>query len=284
MRLPLVIGGIGTIAIVIILVSQIDLSPNIIENDSKNNLINARIEVVENYEKPVFNDEFVIDGLRLSELNISIIDNASSPLEPFIDKQGRVIASMISNVQTDEYLLALGDKTIKLENRDDLLTAEYTNNIIPDRIIIKGDKQIELTVKPFLKEVINNEINYYEIKKIRINEQEIIVEIADDNEKRALGLMYRDYLPEHAGMFFILNKEGITSFWMQNMLIRLDMIWIDEDGKIVDITKNAQPCTDDIESCTYRPDEPVKYVLEVNAGFTDKYDIKEGDVIELYTI
>ncbi len=141
-----------------------------------------------------------------------------------------------------------------------------------------------MAIKPLVKEVINNEINYYEIKRIKINEQEVIVEIADTNDKRALGLMYRDYLPEHAGMFFILDKEGVTSFWMQNMLINIDMIWIDKDGKIVHITKYAEPCADDIEACTYKPDEPAKYVLEVNAGFADKYDIKEGDVIELHVI
>ena len=283
MRLPLIIGGIGTIAIIVILASQMQFNPGIIESSDKNNLIDARIEVVKNYQKPVFNEEFVIDGLRLSELNISIIDDRS-PLEPFIDDGNKVIASIKSNDQSKEYLLAFDDKTIRLEEKDDLLIAEYSNDLVPDRIIIKGEKQIELAIKPLLKEVINNKVNYYEIKRIKVNDLDIIVEIADTNDKRALGLMYRDYLPEYAGMFFVLDEEGITPFWMQNMLISLDMIWIDEDGKIVDITKDAQPCKDDIKACTYQPDEPAKYVLEVNAGFTDRHNIKEGDIIELHAI
>jgi hypothetical protein len=156
------------------------------------------------------------------------------------------------------------------------------NRELPYKLVIKDeDERIELTIKPLLKEVINDNIYYYELRRAFIDDRILLVEIADTNEKRALGLMYRDYLPEDAGMFFILDREARTSFWMKNMLISLDMIWINSDGKIVHITKNAQPCKDDIEACTYQPDEPAKYVLEVNAGYTDKYDIKEGDYVEL---
>lgn len=275
MRLPLVIGAIGTIAIIVILLLPMQYTEVV---ESNNNLMNARIEVVTSNKNPTFNDEFVVDGIRLSELNIMIVSDARSPLDALVNN--KAIASIISNDRTREYLLAFDNYTKRLEVKDGLLTAEYDNEIAPDRLIIKGDKQIELAVKPLIKEVINNETIYYELRRVRIDEQEIIVEIADTNEKRALGLMYRDYIPERSGMLFILDKEGRTSFWMKNMIISLDMIWIDSEGRIVDITKNAQPCSDDISACIYTPDEPAKYVLEVNAGFADRYGIKGGLIIE----
>ncbi len=81
----------------------------------------------------------MIDGVRLSELNIRIIGDVRSPLEPFVSYEGRVVASMISNEQANEYLLAFDDKTIKLEAKNDLLEAEYSNNIVPYRV---GNKAI----------------------------------------------------------------------------------------------------------------------------------------------
>ena len=109
-------------------------------------------------------------------------------------------------------------------------------------------------------------------KLIKIN-----VEIADDNEERMKGLMFREKLDDNAGMFFIFENEGYLTFWMKNTLIPLDIIFIDKSFDIVDI-KNAVPCLED--SCTlYTSTKPSKYVLEVNGNFTTKNNIKIGDKI-----
>ncbi len=104
------------------------------------------------------------------------------------------------------------------------------------------------------------------------------VEVADTEIKRAIGLMNRTNLPEKSGMLFIFGSERTVSFWMKNTLIPLDMIFISEDKKIVNIKRQAQPCkTLDCES--YKSEKPVKYVLEINGGLSDKLGIREGDGI-----
>lgn len=106
---------------------------------------------------------------------------------------------------------------------------------------------------------------------------EINVEIADDNEERSKGLMFREVLEETAGMFFVFENEDYRTFWMKNTVIPLDIIFIDKNFRIVDI-KYAEPCKQD--PCKlYRSAKPAKYVLEVNAGFTEKNNIKIDDKI-----
>ena len=103
----------------------------------------------------------------------------------------------------------------------------------------------------------------------------IDIEIADDDSKREIGLMGRPVMGEREGMLFIFEEEHIASFWMRNTILPLDMIFIDKTGKIITIHKNTKPFSDD----TYTASGLTLFVLEVNAGFTDKYEIKEGDRI-----
>jgi len=101
------------------------------------------------------------------------------------------------------------------------------------------------------------------------------IEIADDENERMRGLMDRLELPENAGMLFIFDGDEPRSFWMKNTYISLDIIYINSKKEIVSIQKYTQPKT-----TTSIPSEaPAKYVLEVNAGFTDKYGIGPGDRI-----
>ncbi|AJF59725.1 MAG: DUF192 domain-containing protein [Candidatus Diapherotrites archaeon] len=107
----------------------------------------------------------------------------------------------------------------------------------------------------------------------------IEVETADEAGEQALGLMFRESLPENSGMLFIFPDSSPRSFWMKNTLIPLDIMWIDESKKIAGITENVQPCKAD--PCpSYPSRKPVKYVLEVNAGFAGRKGIKENDSVE----
>jgi len=116
-------------------------------------------------------------------------------------------------------------------------------------------------------------------KNIVINNNTIIAEVANTPAKRAEGLMFRDYLGENEGMLFVFDNEDYHSFWMLNTKIPLDIIWINEDKRIVDIERNLQPCS---SNCPlYSPDEKALYVLEVNANYTFENDIKVGDEVEL---
>jgi hypothetical protein len=103
------------------------------------------------------------------------------------------------------------------------------------------------------------------------------IEIADDEEERMRGLMDRVILPDNAGMFFIFPNDAPRSFWMKNTFISLDIIYINSMKEIVSIQKYTQPKT----TYSIPSEKPAMYVLEVNAGFTDKYGINPGDKIAL---
>ena len=115
---------------------------------------------------------------------------------------------------------------------------------------------------------------------LKVGSKEINIQIADNDEERAKGLSGITSLGENEGMIFIFNTKDITpSFWMKGMKISLDIIWID-DGKIVKIDKNV-PFSDQEKLYTPTPGQPIDYVLEVNAGFSDKNNIKIGDTARL---
>ena len=115
---------------------------------------------------------------------------------------------------------------------------------------------------------------------VKINDNTIKIEIADSIEEQTKGLMFRKSLDEKTGMLFIFDQPGILTFWMKNMNFPLDMIYIDENMQIVTIIRNAQPCQED--PCTiHRPEQPARYVLEINGGDADKIGIKEGDIAEI---
>ena len=105
------------------------------------------------------------------------------------------------------------------------------------------------------------------------------MEIADTNEERRVGLMNRESLEDNNGMLFIFDREGVLTFWMKNTLIPLDMIFVSEDKAIKHIERDVPPCLED--PCPlYSSKYPVKYVIEVNGGFTEAKGIEIGDTID----
>jgi uncharacterized protein len=103
-------------------------------------------------------------------------------------------------------------------------------------------------------------------------------DISDTDESRARGLMFRESLSDDEGMIFIFPQPGRYSFWMMNMRIPIDIIWIDAKSRIVDITASAAPCANTCETITPRSD--ARSVLEVKAGFAGKHAIVIGDPVE----
>jgi uncharacterized protein len=102
------------------------------------------------------------------------------------------------------------------------------------------------------------------------------IEISDDEQERMRGLMDRLNLPENAGMLFVFQDEDLRSFWMKNTFISLDIIYINADKEIVSIQKYTQPQTTN----ALPSEKPAKYVLEVNAGFSDENDVIPGDSVD----
>ena len=107
----------------------------------------------------------------------------------------------------------------------------------------------------------------------------IELEIASTPEEQMRGLMFRESLEENQGMLFIYDSENMKKFWMKNTLIPLDMIWVNNDLKIVHI-EHAVPCIEE-ECISYTPIAEAKYVIEVNKGFTEKNNININDSIQI---
>jgi uncharacterized membrane protein (UPF0127 family) len=99
------------------------------------------------------------------------------------------------------------------------------------------------------------------------------VEIADDGAERAKGLMFRDHLAADAGMLFDYGTEQLASFWMQNTLIPLDMIFIGADGTVKTIHVNARP----LDTTAIPSEVPVRFVLEIAGGRSTEIGLAVGD-------
>lgn len=121
-------------------------------------------------------------------------------------------------------------------------------------------------------------------KTIQIGTLTLKITLADTQEKRQRGLSGVASLPQDEGILFIFEKKGVMPpFWMKGMLIPIDIIWI-KDNKVSQIDKNIQPpdkYTPDAGLKLYKPSQPIDYVLEVNAGFADKNNLKVGDKVDL---
>ena len=103
-------------------------------------------------------------------------------------------------------------------------------------------------------------------------------ELAQGAEETQRGLMFRKNLDQDKAMLFIYSETSRHAFWMKNMRFPLDIIWIGADRRINHIYKNAPPCKDICNDLI--PPSPAQFVLEVNAGFTEKHQIQIGDRVK----
>jgi len=106
------------------------------------------------------------------------------------------------------------------------------------------------------------------------------IEIASTPEEKNRGLMFRESLLENEGMLFVFKEEGNYSFWMKNVLISLDIIWMDREGRVAYIAENLQPDSG-VHYETVNPGQRAKYVLEINGGLAAQIGLTIGDVIEV---
>ena len=98
---------------------------------------------------------------------------------------------------------------------------------------------------------------------------EFDVYLAESFDQQRRGLMFIRAMPETTGMLFIYPDDAIRSIWMKNTYIPLDIVFARSDGRVSSINRNAAPQT--LTSRT--SNEPVRYVLELNAGTTRRLGI-----------
>ena len=109
----------------------------------------------------------------------------------------------------------------------------------------------------------------------------IRVETMADNFGRLRGLMFRASLAPDHGMLFVFPRPGRYQAFMYQVLIPLDIIWMDSNRRIVDINENAPPCKTQASKCPkYGGDQISSYELEIPAGTARKYGMQVGQILE----
>lgn len=117
-----------------------------------------------------------------------------------------------------------------------------------------------------------------ELSFIKSGEQvrTIDIEIADTPYERETGLMYRKSLGDNEGMLFIYPNEAPRSFYMKNTYIPLDLIFYNRDSVVVSFHENAVPLTETSIPSNF----PAQFILEINAGKVEEWNIETGDRIK----
>ncbi len=112
-----------------------------------------------------------------------------------------------------------------------------------------------------------------------VNGKRFNIEVADTPELRERGLMFRRELAADAGMLFIHDDMDPIAYWMKNTYIPLDILYFDNQMKLVSAQLNVLPCGDQAQCPIYPSTGPAQYVLEINAGLAESLKLKPGDTL-----
>ena len=120
-----------------------------------------------------------------------------------------------------------------------------------------------------------------ELAEVCIKGECFKAELAISVKEKRHGLMNREKLGKREGMLFVYEEEKEYSFWMKNVKIPLDIIWIDKDKKIVFMKKNAEPCSEERNCPSIKPDKKAKYIFEVRGGTASELNLSIEDSVEI---
>ncbi len=116
-------------------------------------------------------------------------------------------------------------------------------------------------------------------------DQVLRIEVATTPTQSERGLGYRDTLAPDAGMLFDLGSTRVPAFWMKGMRFALDFVWITDDKRVAAVTSDVspQPGASDAQLRLYSSPQPVRYVLEINAGASSALGITPGTQLSFST-
>jgi uncharacterized membrane protein (UPF0127 family) len=118
--------------------------------------------------------------------------------------------------------------------------------------------------------------------EIRLGDETFELDVVDDQQSREKGLMGRESLGENEGMIFDFPKGSRPAIWMRNMVISLDLLFLDEQGTLVQIFHRVPPC--EAMPCeVYQAERPLRFVIEVAAGTANRLGLEPGQQVDLGT-
>jgi uncharacterized protein len=125
-------------------------------------------------------------------------------------------------------------------------------------------------------------VDEFRTTKVTLPDGSVIrAEVMRRPEDMMRGMMFRDSLPDDRGMLFIHGKPGKYTYYMYQVTIPLDIIWMDSRNTVVEISENTPPCTTNASACpTYGGTKDALVVLELAGGGARKHGIHPGARIE----
>jgi uncharacterized protein len=108
---------------------------------------------------------------------------------------------------------------------------------------------------------------------------EMVIEYAVTNEERELGLSGRAEIGENFGMLFVFESDDMYGFWMKDMLVPIDIFWLDDNLRVV---SSAQEISPDSYPESFYPSTSARYVFETSSGFADRNNIATGTELILF--
>lgn len=139
---------------------------------------------------------------------------------------------------------------------------------------LSSHERVNLSTSTLDEDLNTTSIEKTRIQRVKIGKQIFLLEIADNEASRSIGLGGRKHIGEYDGMIFIFDRPERHGFWMKDTFLTLDMVWIGRDFKIVSLENDVLP---ESYPKVFYPSEKSLYTIEFSAGVLEKMNIKIGD-------
>ena len=139
----------------------------------------------------------------------------------------------------------------------------------------------------FVPDEIKNKPLDFDMGTIKIGNSIINVEIAESDAERQRWLMFRnEEFPLNSAMILVYPKSDLYALWLLNIQYNLDIMWFNEEGKLVYLIKNAKPCENPLDphNCTYKTTVPAKYIVVSTEGFIKENNITNSSILTIISI
>jgi uncharacterized protein len=108
----------------------------------------------------------------------------------------------------------------------------------------------------------------------------VMAEVMSHQTDMVRGMMFRDELPQGRGMMFVHGKPGQYPYFLYQVKIPLDILWMDARGRVVEFVENAPPCKTNAQQCPqYGGKQQAVVVLELPAGYARKHGVELGEIV-----
>ena len=139
----------------------------------------------------------------------------------------------------------------------------------------------------FVPDEIKNKPLDFDRGTIKIDSSVISVEIAESDAERQRWLMFRnEEFPSNAAMILVYPKSDLYALWLLNIQYNLDIMWFNEEGKLVYLINDAKPCENPLDPhvCTYKTNIPAKYIVVSTTGFIKENNITKSSNLTIISI